>query len=218
MSAHEPTFFDRWSRRKAQARQVPPPPEAAAAPPTPATPPELPPAPPEPLAAGGGAAAASAPPTMADVARLTRNSDYTRFVARDAAPEVRNAALKQLFTDPHFNVMDGLDTYIDDYSKPDPLPAGMLRQMAQAHMLGLFDGEPEAVAGTAGTAVPGMTPLPSADAPVQPAPTLEAPPPTALTPANHHLDEDPDLQLQPDDDAGRAGTAPGAGEDAAGQR
>jgi hypothetical protein len=33
---------------------------------------------------------------------------------------VRNAALKKLFTDPHFNVMDGLDVYIDDYGKPDP--------------------------------------------------------------------------------------------------
>jgi hypothetical protein len=38
------------------------------------------------------------------------------------APEVKNAAFKKLFADPHFNVMDGLDIYIDDYSKPDPLP------------------------------------------------------------------------------------------------
>ena len=30
--------------------------------------------------------------------------------------------MKKLFSDPHFNVMDGLDTYIDDYGKPDPLP------------------------------------------------------------------------------------------------
>ena len=37
--------------------------------------------------------------------------------------------------------MDGLDTYIDDYSKPDPMPAAMLRQMAQSKFLGLFDDE-----------------------------------------------------------------------------
>jgi hypothetical protein len=37
--------------------------------------------------------------------------------------------------------MDGLDTYIDDYGKPDPLPAGMLRQMVQSQLLGLFDDE-----------------------------------------------------------------------------
>jgi hypothetical protein len=47
--------------------------------------------------------------------------------ARDVAPEVKNAAIKKLFADPHFNVMDGLDTYIDDYSKPDPIPPEMLR-------------------------------------------------------------------------------------------
>jgi hypothetical protein len=51
---------------------------------------------------------------------------------------VKNAALKKLFADPQFNVMDGLDTYIDDYGKPDPLPERMLRQMVQARFLGLF--------------------------------------------------------------------------------
>jgi hypothetical protein len=55
--------------------------------------------------------------------------------------EVRNAAMKKLFTDPHFNVMDGLDIYIDDYSKADPIPESMLRQMAGAEFLKLFDHE-----------------------------------------------------------------------------
>ena len=40
--------------------------------------------------------------------------------------------MKKLFSDPHFNVMDGLDTYIDDYGKPDPIPLSMLRRMNQA--------------------------------------------------------------------------------------
>jgi len=53
-------------------------------------------------------------------------------------PAVQQAALKKMFTDPHFNIMDGLDIYIDDYSKPDPLPAGMLERMAQSEMLDLF--------------------------------------------------------------------------------
>ena len=52
--------------------------------------------------------------------------------------------------------MDGLDTYIDDYGKPDPLPAGMLRQMAQSQVLGLFDDEPTEPA--RGHRRPGMTP------------------------------------------------------------
>ena len=76
------------------------------------------------------------------MAQLTPASDFTRFVAPGVDSSVKNAALKTLFTDPHFNLMDGLDTYIDDYGKPDPLPAGMLRQMAQSHALGLFDDEP----------------------------------------------------------------------------
>ena len=51
--------------------------------------------------------------------------------------------MKKLFSDPHFNVMDGLDTYIDDYGKPDPIPPSMLRQMVQSKFLGLFDDEDE---------------------------------------------------------------------------
>jgi hypothetical protein len=46
--------------------------------------------------------------------------------------DLRRAALRKLFSDPHFNVMDGLDTYVDDYSQPDPLPPGMLAGLRQA--------------------------------------------------------------------------------------
>ena len=45
---------------------------------------------------------------------------------------VRRMALKKLFSDPRFNVMDGLDVYIDDYSKEDPIPPGMLAQLQHA--------------------------------------------------------------------------------------
>ena len=54
------------------------------------------------------------PPSLEDVKNLTTQSDFKPFVARDVAPEVRNAAMKKLFTDPHYNVMDRLDIYIDD--------------------------------------------------------------------------------------------------------
>jgi hypothetical protein len=84
------------------------------------------------------------PLTMQDAAALGTDSDYAPFAARSVAPEVRNAAMKKLFADPHYNLMDGLDTYIDDYSQPDPLPESMLRQMASAKFLKLFDEEPEA--------------------------------------------------------------------------
>lgn len=88
---------------------------------------------------GGGSADAPVAPTMADVAALTPDASFARFVGRDVDPEVRNAAMHKLFADPLFNHMDGLDVYIDDYGKPDPLPAGMLRQLAQSRFLGLFD-------------------------------------------------------------------------------
>jgi hypothetical protein len=54
--------------------------------------------------------------------------------------KLRQAALKKLFHDPHFNIMDGLDTYIDDYSKPDPIPEEMLKLLKQANRL-LFPEE-----------------------------------------------------------------------------
>jgi hypothetical protein len=154
-------FLSRWSRLKAEAREAAPQAEAAppADPPVPVTVPE--PVPSEP------------PPTLADVAQLTRNSDFTRFVAPGVDADVRNAALKKLFSDPQFNVMDGLDTYIDDYNKADPLPLSMLKKMAQARFLGLITESDE-------------------------------------TPPH----EDADLQLQPDDAAGRAAPEPGAGGDA----
>lgn len=138
-------FLTRWSRRKAQLRQgvAPAEPAVPAAGPAPA-----PTAVATPAVATAAAAAPALPPpvappppapTLADVAALGRNSDYTRFVAPGVDAGVKNAALKKLFSDPHFNVMDGLDTYIDDYGKPDPLSAAMLRKMVQSHALGLFD-------------------------------------------------------------------------------
>ena len=77
-------------------------------------------------------------PTLEDVKNLTADSDYAPFVARNVSPEVRNSAMKKLFTDPHYNVMDRLDIYIDDYTKPDPIPESMLRQMVSAKFLNLF--------------------------------------------------------------------------------
>ena len=79
------------------------------------------------------------PVTLEDVAKIDRfDPDFSAFMKPDVDPAVQQAALKKMFTDPHFNIMDGLDIYIDDYSKPDPLPAGMLERMVQSDMLKLF--------------------------------------------------------------------------------
>lgn len=90
---------------------------------------------------GEGTAEVPPTPTLEDVEALTAQSDFKRFAAADVSPEVKNAAMKKLFTDPRYNVMDGLDVYIDDYSKPDPIPEAMLRQLAGARFLGLFREE-----------------------------------------------------------------------------
>jgi len=82
------------------------------------------------------------PPTLDDVAALTPDSDFSAFVGRDVAPAIKNAAMKKLFADPHFNVMDGLDIYIDDYSIPSPLSAQDLKKMVAAQFVKLVEEEP----------------------------------------------------------------------------
>ena len=197
-------FLSRWARRKAQVRgaadRAGAPAEAAApgAAPVPATRPVLPalpalqavPAVPSLPAVAAVAAVEPAPadmpaPTLADVALLTRESDYARFVTAGVDESVKRAAMKKLFTDPHFNVMDGLDTYIADYGVPDPIPLAMLRQMNQSKFLKLFDDDDDDDDAKKNPELP-----PSAASPTEPA---------------NRTDDDPDLRLQQDDAAGRPG-------------
>ncbi len=82
-------------------------------------------------------------PTLEEALQLTNRSDFLPFMREGVAPATRNAALKTLFTDPQFNVMDMMDVYVDDYSKPDPIPDALLRMLNQSMDLGLFAKEPE---------------------------------------------------------------------------
>jgi hypothetical protein len=119
-------FLSRWSRLKrehagsAEAASLAPsvPPPLAA---------QLPAAAPAAPAAGEGAAA-----TLPAIELLTMDSDFAQFFQAKVPDTLRRAAVKKLFADPHFNIMDGLDTYIDDYSKPDPIPCEMLARLVQA--------------------------------------------------------------------------------------
>ena len=168
------SFFSRWSRRKAQVRTGEPlpaePPAPAAAAPVAAV--VAPAAVAAPAAPAAPAEVAPEPPpqlTLDDVARLTPESDYAAFVARDVPANVRNAAVKKLFTDPHYNVMDGLDIYIDDYSKPDPLPLELARKLTSAQFMKVFDA-PEEAPQTApqGSEPPDDTPTEQASPPADP--------------------------------------------------
>lgn len=112
------SFFQRWSRRKAEAVEQEPAAERPASQ-TPAAEPDKP----------------DRPPTITDVAALTPDSDFKPFLARGVDESVRRSALKKLFADPHFNVMDGLDVYIDDYTKFEPIPPEMLAALNHAKSL-----------------------------------------------------------------------------------
>jgi hypothetical protein len=66
---------------------------------------------------------------------LGPDSDFGVFLREEVSETIRRQAMKKLFADPHFNVMDRLDIYIDDYSISDPIPPEMLaglRQMQEA--------------------------------------------------------------------------------------
>lgn len=79
-----------------------------------------------------GEAAAREAPTMQELESLDHNADLRRFIAREVDESVRCAALRKIFEDPRFNVMDGLDTYVDDYNVSSPVPASMLDRLRHA--------------------------------------------------------------------------------------
>ncbi len=123
-------FLSRWSRRK-HASKATPEPQAALQPGV-----EIgSPLPPAAIMAPGEP---TPPDPLPPVESLTPESDFTPFMGSEVDTEVKRKALKTLFQDPRFNVMDGLDVYIDDYSKPDPLPEGWLEKMTQVARLGIF--------------------------------------------------------------------------------
>lgn len=116
----------RWSQRKLEAaRPVPASAPANGENAVPAAPPAS--------AATTGPRAPTAP--LPPIDTLSFESDFTAFLQPAVDEALKRQAMKKLFSDPRFNVMDGLDTYIDDYSKPDPLPPGMLEQLVQGRYL-----------------------------------------------------------------------------------
>ncbi len=98
-------FLDRWSRLKQQARTQPPSPAA-------------------------GKRNESVPaPQLPSLESLTFDSDFSPFMHPEVDDGLRRMALKKLFSDPHFNRIDGLDVYIDDYSGADPIPPELLERL-----------------------------------------------------------------------------------------
>ena len=143
-------FLSRWSRLKRAGVQPAAGGESAAA--VPATKPVTAPGT-TPTATAAPSAAKSQTPaaraasevdaivaSLPPVESLTIDSDFSPFLQPKVDAALKRQALKQLFRDPHFNVMDGLDIYIGDYSQPDPISPEIVRQMVQARYI--FDPPP----------------------------------------------------------------------------
>ena len=154
------TFLGRWSRVKTEAREQP-----VAAPPAPAP------------------ASTEPPPELPPVEKLTIDSDFSGFFHPKVDEDLRRSALRKLFSDPHFNVMDGLDVYIDDYSKSEPIPPAMLASLKQAQRILEWAAETEEEAQARRKAAD--APAPADDEPeALPAPADEAAGEIHITPQN----------------------------------
>jgi hypothetical protein len=131
-----------------------------------------------------GAIPAEPPPLES----LGFDSDYRAFLGQKVDEGLKRAALKKLFHTPHFNTMDGLDVYIEDFNLYEPLPASMVSQLAHAKETlnpTLPDNWLTSVPDEAPPAVPELT---EASAEQAAAPALDSP-----------ADENEDVATEPDE-------------------
>jgi hypothetical protein len=128
MAEEKEKFLSRWSRLKNESKDLPQKTEEA---PVPILPP---------------------------LDKLTPESDFTGFMHPKVEDALRRAALKKLFSDPHFNVPDPFEPYSGDWTVGEPISEEMLATLNQARTL-LFDKdekkeEDQQVAGTQDGATP----------------------------------------------------------------
>lgn len=74
-------------------------------------------------------------PTDADLTAVEQGGDIKAFLVDKVSTELKNKAFRALFSRPEFNVMDGLDIYIDDYNKFTPLSAADIEKMTFSKQL-----------------------------------------------------------------------------------
>lgn len=124
MDEEKENFLKRWSRLK---RAEPKPSKV--------------PVPLEGTSVASGTAAPNPPTVPLPAAEsLEFSSDFTAYMQTGVEKVLRRAALQKLFQTEHFNVMDGLDVYVDDYNSFEPIDEELLRKLNQARGL-LFDDE-----------------------------------------------------------------------------
>jgi Protein of unknown function (DUF3306) len=100
-------LLSRWSRLKQEARE-------------------------RPLQEAPKQADAKPLPQLPQIDKLGFDSDFRDFMDTRVDEAVRRIALKKLFSDPRFNIKDGLDDYAEDYAALEDLPAAMVDQLQHA--------------------------------------------------------------------------------------
>ncbi|MCA1248008.1 DUF3306 domain-containing protein [Massilia sp. MS-15] len=176
-------FLRRWARLKSGGEQAPAAPDRAPAAPSrgaaiarPAAAEAKAVALPPPAGGAGTAQEQRPPPTLEDAACLTPEDDFSAFVARGVDKSVQRLALKKLFADPHFKLVDGLDLYMHDYNQAAPLAPEVLASLKHApDVLSRLFGEPPADGGAAAGQAQAQAPI-QADGPAPEA--APAPPST----------------------------------------
>jgi hypothetical protein len=100
-------FLSRWSRRKRSSAHAAPEPKLPAQ-------------------------AEGPPPELPPIDSLTPESDFSAFMHKQVDEKLRRAALQKLFSDPAFNVVDGLDDYAEDYTQLETLAEGAAATLEHA--------------------------------------------------------------------------------------
>ena len=72
---------------------------------------------------------------LPSIDELGPDSDFQGFMDPKIDDSLRRAALKKLFSDPHFNVTDGLDVYAEDYTKLESMTPAMVAGLKHAQRL-----------------------------------------------------------------------------------
>jgi hypothetical protein len=74
-------------------------------------------------------------PSLEALAAQGLEGDFSAFMQSGVDEGLRRAAIQQLFRQPVFNVMDGLDVYIEDFNIYEPLLASELPGLAHARAM-----------------------------------------------------------------------------------
>ena len=83
-------------------------------------------------------------PALPPVDSLTPESEFSGFMHPKVKEELRRAALKKLFSDPHFNVPDPFEPYSRDFTVGEPISEELLATLNQARTVLFTEKQPAA--------------------------------------------------------------------------